>query len=204
MENLLLKDCETLNFKEKEVLEILEKTGAILNGHFLLTSGTHSDGYIQCARLLQYPSYAEKVLKLIAEKIKHLDIEIVVGPALGGIIVAYELGRQLNKKAMFAERKDGIMQFRRGFVIKPGEKVLITEDVVTAGTSTMEVKKLVEERGAEVIGVACIVDRRSPEYSRLDLPLYSALKMNINTYAPDKCPLCKEGKPLENPGSRFI
>ena len=164
----IIKDYK-LNFEEKEVLEILKKSGAILNGHFLLTSGTHSDGYIQCARILQYPAYAEKVLKLITEKIKHLDMEIVIGPALGGIIVAYELGRQLNKKAMFAERKDGIMQFRRGFVIKPGEKVLITEDVVTAGTSTMEVKKLVEERGAEVIGVACIVDRRNPEYNRLIL-----------------------------------
>lgn len=204
MENSLFKDYNSLNIKEKEVLELLEKTGAILSGHFLLTSGIHSDGYIQCARILQYPSYAEKVLKLVTEKIKHLEMDIVVGPALGGIIVAYELGRQLNKKAMFAERKDGIMQLRRGFVIKPGEKVLITEDVVTAGTSTMEVKKLVEERGAEVIGVACIVDRRSQEYSRLDLPLYSALKMNINTFAPDKCPLCKAGKPLENPGSRFI
>ncbi len=204
MENALLKNYSALNIKEKEVLEILKKTGAILNGHFLLTSGTHSDGYIQCARILQYPSYAKRVLKLIAEKVKNLDMEIVVGPALGGIIVAYELGRQLNKRAMFAERKDGIMQLRRGFVIKPGEKILITEDVVTAGTSTMEVKRLVEDRGGNVIGVACIVDRRSPEYNILDLPLYSALKMNINTYAPDKCPLCEMGKPLENPGSRFI
>ena len=147
MEDLLTESYKALNFQEKEVLKILKKTGAILKGHFLLTSGTHSDGYIQCARILQYPSYARKVLELIAEKVKNLDIEIVVGPALGGIIVAYELGRQLNKRAMFAERKDGIMQFRRGFVIKPGEKVLITEDVVTAGTSTMEVKKLVEEKG---------------------------------------------------------
>jgi orotate phosphoribosyltransferase len=206
MENLLLKEkgYDMLNLEEREVLEILQKTGAILKGHFLLTSGTHSDGYIQCARILQYPSYAKKVLELVAEKVKHLDMEIVVGPALGGIIVAYELGRQLNKRAMFAERKDGIMQFRRGFVIKPGEKVLITEDVVTAGTSTMEVKRLVEERGADVIGVACIVDRRSPEYNLLDLPLYSALKMSINTYTPDDCPLCRMGKPLENPGSRFI
>ena len=204
MEDLLTESYKALNFQEKEVLEILKKTGAILKGHFLLTSGTHSDGYIQCARILQYPSYARKVLELIAEKVRHLDMEIVVGPALGGIIVAYELGRQLNKRAMFAERKDGIMQFRRGFVIKPGEKVLITEDVVTAGTSTMEVKKLVEEKGADVIGVACIVDRRNPEYSLISLPLYSALKLNINTYVPEMCPLCKMGKPLENPGSRFI
>ena len=193
----------TLSPKEKGVLAILKKTGALLNGHFLLTSGIHSDGYIQCARILQYPSYAREVIELIARKVKDLDMEIIVGPALGGIIAAYELGRQLNKRAMFAERKNGVMQLRRGFVVKPGEKVLITEDVVTAGTSTGEVKRLVEERGAVVIGVACIVDRRSPGYS-LDIPMYSALKMSINTYLPEECPLCKIGEPLENPGSRFI
>lgn len=203
MENLLLKNVTVLSREEREVWEILKKTGAILGGHFLLSSGIHSDGYIQCARILQYPSYATQVIKLIADKVRHLEMEIVVGPALGGIIVAYELGRQLNKKAMFAERKEGIMQLRRGFVIKPGEKVLITEDVVTTGKSTMEVKELVEKRGAEVIGIACIVDRRSKEYS-LPLPLYSALTMNIKTYSPEECPLCQRGAPLENPGSRFI
>ena len=203
MENLLLKDITELSREEREVWEILKKTEAILSGHFLLSSGIHSNGYIQCARILQYPSYATQVIKLIADKVRHLEIDLVVGPALGGIIVAYELGRQLNKKAMFAERKEGIMQLRRGFVIKPGEKVLITEDVITTGKSTMEVKELVEKRGAEVIGVACIVDRRSKEYS-LPLPLYSALLMNIKTYSPEECPLCRRGAPLENPGSRFI
>jgi orotate phosphoribosyltransferase len=203
MENLLLKDITELSREEREVWEILKKTEAILSGHFLLSSGIHSNGYIQCARILQYPSYATQVIKLIADKVRHLEIDIVVGPALGGIIVAYELGRQLDKKAMFAERKEGIMQLRRGFVIKPGEKILITEDVVTTGKSTMEVKELVEERGAEVIGVACIVDRRSKEYS-LPLPLYSALQMNIKTYSPEECPLCQRGVSLENPGSRFI
>ncbi len=203
MENLLVKKEKVLTSEEKEIWEILKKTGAILNGHFLLSSGIHSDGYIQCARMLQYPYHADRVLKLIAQKVKHLDIEIVVGPALGGIIVAYELGRQLHKKAMFAERKDGIMQFRRGFVIRPGEKVLITEDVVTTGKSTLEVKELVEERGADVIGVACIVDRRSEDY-RLDIPLYGALQMDIKTYTPENCPLCRKGIPIENPGSRFI
>jgi len=203
MENLLLKNVTALSREEREVWEILKKTGAILDGHFLLSSGMHSDGYIQCARILQYPSYATQVIKLIADKVRHLEIDLVVGPALGGIIVAYELGRQLDKKAMFAERKEGIMQLRRGFIIKPGEKVLITEDVVTTGKSTMEVRELVEKRGAEVIGVACIVDRRSKEYS-LPLPLYSALPMNIKTYSPEECPLCRRGVPLENPGSRFI
>ena len=133
MENLLIKKEKDLTVDERNILEILKKTGAILSGHFLLSSGIHSDGYIQCARMLQYPFYANEVLNLVAKKVQHLDIETVVGPALGGIIVAYELGRQLQKRAMFAERKDGIMQFRRGFVIKPGEKVLITEDVVTTG-----------------------------------------------------------------------
>jgi len=203
MESLLVKKEKKLTLKERNIFEILKKTGAILNGHFLLSSGIHSDGYIQCARMLQYPFYADQVLKYIAEKIQNLDIKIVVGPALGGIIVAYELGRQLDKKAMFAERKDGIMQFRRGFVIKPGEKVLITEDVITTGKSTTEVKNLVEQMGANVIGVVCIVDRRSKDYS-LDIPFYSALKMDIKTYSPENCPLCNEGIPIENPGSRFI
>ncbi|MFA7575437.1 MAG: orotate phosphoribosyltransferase [Arcobacteraceae bacterium] len=186
-----------------KILNILKETGALLEGHFLLSSGIHSDGYIQCARMLQYPFYANEVLNLVAKKVQHLDIETVVGPALGGIIVAYELGRQLQKRAMFAERKDGIMQFRRGFVIKPGEKVLITEDVVTTGKSTLEVKELVEERGAKVIGVACVVDRRSEEY-RLDIPVYGALQMDIKTYTQRDCPLCQQRIPIENPGSRFI
>lgn len=203
MEKLLVKKEKKLTLEEQEIWEILKRTGAILGGHFLLSSGIHSDGYIQCARMLQYPFHADQVLKLIAKKVRHLDIEIVVGPALGGIIVAYELGRQLHKKAMFAERKNGIMQFRRGFVIRPGEKVLITEDVITTGKSTLEVKELVEERGADVIGVACIVDRRSEEYY-LDIPLYGALKMDIQTYSPEDCPLCRQGIPIENPGSRFI
>ena len=203
MENLLVKEKNRMTLEEREVLQILKNTGAILSGHFLLSSGIHSDGYIQCARILQYPYHADRVIKLIAQKVRHLDIEIVVGPALGGIIVAYELGRQLNTRAMFAERKDGIMQLRRGFVIRPGEKVLITEDVVTTGKSTLEVKELVEERGADVIGVACIVDRRSAEY-QLDIPLYGALTMDIKTYSPENCPLCRQGIPIENPGSRFI
>lgn len=203
MENLLVKEEKKMTLEERDILQILKNTGAILRGHFLLSSGIHSDGYIQCARMLQYPFYADQVLKLIAQKVRHLDIEIVVGPALGGIIVAYELARQLHKKAMFAERKDGIMQFRRGFIIKPGEKVLITEDVVTTGKSTLEVKELVEQRGADVIGVACIVDRRSKDY-RLDIPLYGALQMDIKTYSPENCPLCRKGIPIENPGSRFI
>jgi len=203
MENLLIKKEKELTDKEKDIWDIFKKTGAILSGHFLLSSGIHSDGYIQCARMLQFPYYAERVLKLISEKVRHLDIETVVGPALGGIIVAYELARQINKKAMFAERKNDIMQLRRGFVIKPGEKVLITEDVVTTGKSTLEVKELVEQRGANVIGIACIVDRRSVDY-RLDIPLYSALQMNVKTYSPENCPLCRQGIAIENPGSRFI
>ncbi len=192
-----------MNPVDKEIWEILKKTGAILNGHFLLSSGIHSNGYIQCARMLQYPFYAEKVIKRITDQVQSMEVEVVIGPALGGIIVAYELGRQLGTKAMFAERKDGIMQLRRGFVIKPGEKILITEDVVTTGKSTLEVKELVEERGARVIGVACIVDRRSPD-CKLNMPLYYALQMNIQTYSPEACPLCRKGIPIENPGSRFI
>lgn len=182
--------------------ELLKETGALLNGHFLLSSGLHSDGYVQCARLLQYPDKAEKVIEVLAEKVKDLDIDLVVGPAMGGVIVAYELARQLGKPAIFTERDDqGNMSLRRGFEIKKGTRVLITEDVVTSGKSSLEAIKVVEEHGGEVIGITCIVDRTSAE---LEYPLYGGLKLNLKTYTKDECPMCKEDMELVKPGSRKI
>ncbi|MDU2112386.1 MAG: orotate phosphoribosyltransferase, partial [Clostridiales bacterium] len=132
--------------------------------------------------------------------IKDLDIDLVVGPAMGGVIVSYELGRQLNKEAVFTERKDGVMQLRRGFEVKPGAKIIISEDVVTTGKSTLETKKALEELGGEVIGVACIADRTS---APIGMPIYSAIKLDIQVHEADDCPLCKEGKiELVKPGSR--
>ncbi|EES92177.1 orotate phosphoribosyltransferase [Clostridium sp. K25] len=183
------------------VIEILKEVGALLEGHFLLSSGRHSNRYVQCARLLQYPDRAEKVLSVIYNKVKDLDFDIVLGPAMGGVIVAYELGRQLGKPAIFTERVDGKMTLRRGFEIQKGQKVLITEDVITTGKSSMETAEVIKSLGGEVIGIACIADRKS---SNINYPIYSAIEVKIESYEKENCPLCKEGIPYVKPGSRKI
>ncbi|WP_435787949.1 orotate phosphoribosyltransferase [Clostridium sp.] len=183
------------------VLEILKESGALLEGHFLLSSGRHSNRYCQCAKLLQYPDKAEKVLSVVTQKIKDIEFDIVVGPAMGGIIVAYEVGRQTGKPAIFTERVNGTFELRRGFEIKTGQKVLITEDVVTTGKSSLETIKVLEELGAEVIGICCIVDRGS---SKIDYPIYSSIKLEIESYDTTNCPLCKAGTAYIKPGSRNI
>ncbi|MDO5725500.1 MAG: orotate phosphoribosyltransferase [Tissierellia bacterium] len=188
----------------EKLIQYFEESGALLKGHFLLSSGLHSDGYVQCAKLLQYPDKAEKVVAKIVEKLKkdNIEADLVVGPALGGIIVAYELGRQLGIPAMFAERNDeGEMVLRRGFKIEPGTKVLMAEDVITTGKSTKEAMKPVEEMGGEVIAFCTMVDRID---RAMELPLYSAIKLKINTFEKSKCPLCKLGDEAIKPGSRKI
>ena len=183
-----------------DVVEILKKSDALLEGHFLLSSGKHSNRYVQCAKVLRFPQYAEQVLSTVVEQIKDLDIDLVVGPAMGGVIVSYELGRQLNKETVFTERKDGVMELRRGFEVKPGAKIIIAEDVVTTGKSTIETKEALEKLGGEVIGVACIANRTSKD---IGMPIYSAIKLDIQVHDADECPLCKEGNiELGKPGSR--
>lgn len=181
--------------------EMLKETEAFLEGHFLLSSGKHSDGYVQCAKLLMYPDKAEKAVKLIVEKLKDIDFDIIVGPAMGGVIVSYELGRQTGKPSIFVEREDGEMKLRRGFTIEKGQRVLIAEDVVTTGKSSYEAIGAVEDNGGKVIGIACIVDRSSGD---IKYPIYSGVKLNINTYEKEDCPLCKENIPVLKPGSRKI
>lgn len=182
------------------VIEILKECDALLDGHFLLSSGKHSDRYIQCAKVLRFPDKTEKVLSTVVEKIKNLDIDLVVGPAMGGVIVSYELGKQLGKESVFTERKDGQMQLRRGFEVKPGAKIIIAEDVVTTGKSTIETKKVLESLGGKVIGVACIADRTNND---IGMPIYSAIKLDIKVYEANDCPLCKLGNiDLVKPGSR--
>jgi orotate phosphoribosyltransferase len=141
------------------------------------------------------------VLSVVTQKIKDIDFDVVVGPAMGGIIVAYEVGRQIGKPAIFTERVNGIFELRRGFEIQKGQKVLITEDVVTTGKSSLETIKVLEELGAEVIGICCIVDRGS---STIDYPIYSSIKLEIESYDPGNCPLCKQGTAYIKPGSRNI
>ncbi len=186
---------------KEAIIDILKKSDALLEGHFLLSSGKHSNRYVQCAKVLRFPQYAEKVLSFVVDKVKDLEIDLVVGPAMGGVVVAYEVGRQLGKEAIFTERVDNVMALRRGFEIKKGAKILITEDVVTTGKSTLEVKKLLEELGGEVVGVACIADRTSND---IGIPIYSAIELEIQVYEKDDCPLCKENIPVVKPGSRKI
>lgn len=188
---------------KKKMNEILEKTGVLLNGHFLLTSGKHSNRYMQCAKIFQHPDISAEVSKDLAEKFDGCDIDIVIGPAIGGIILAYEVARQLEVKALFAERENGSMALRRGFEIKAGSRVLVVEDVITTGGSVKEVIELVRALGGEVVGVASVVDR-SGGRALFDVPFKSVMKIEIETYEPEECPLCKEGSVAVKPGSRNL
>lgn len=186
-----------------EAIEIFIKANALLTGHFRLTSGRHSNKYMQCAQVLQYPQYASVLCDSLAEKFKGTQVDLVVGPAMGGIIVAYEVGRALGVKTFFTERENGAMALRRGFTINPGEKVLVVEDVVTTGGSVKEVIDVVREKGGEVVGVGVLVDRSNGTVD-FGVPTQSILKMEIVSYPPEECPLCKEGLPVVKPGSRQV
>jgi orotate phosphoribosyltransferase len=188
---------------DEEILNIFLKTEALLNGHFLLTSGRHSNQYFQCAKVLQYPNYTELVCKKIAEFFKDYEIDTVIAPAMGGIIVGQEVARQLGKRAIFAEREDKNLTLRRGFEIKLGEKFLVCEDVVTTGGSVFEVIDIVKQNNGIVVGVGFIVDRSNGKV-QFGVPQVSALKLNVVSYLPEECPLCKEGIPVVKPGSRKI
>lgn len=188
--------------RAEELVEALRATGALLEGHFVLTSGLHSGRYIQCARLLQYPWQAEAVGRALAERVRDLHPEAVVGPALGGILVAHELGRALGVRALFAEREGETLALRRGFSLTPGERVVIAEDVVTTGGSTLETAEVVTAGGGVVVGAASIVDRRGPRAKGLPFPLFSLLRLEVPTFPPEACPLCRDGVPPTKPGSR--
>ncbi len=189
----------------EHLLSIFRDSGALLEGHFQLTSGLHSDRYFQCARVLQYPQYTGLLCGELAERFRPARIEVVVAPALGGIVVGQEVGRQLRARTIFAERKEGVMQLRRGFQIAPGENVLVCEDVVTTGGSVSEVISLVRRGGGKVAGVAFIVDRSGGKV-QFDMDpggiQCSLMAMDVVTYAAAECPLCAGGHPVVKPGSR--
>ncbi len=183
-------------------LEILKSCEAFLEGHFLLSSGRHSSAYCQMAFLQQYPDKCAQVMESVAAQLADTDVDVIVGPAMGGIVYAYELGRQLGKRAIFTERVDNVMTLKR-FAIHPGEKCVIAEDVVTTGISSLETKRVIEEAGGVCLGIVCVVDRTKPEAPSPIPILASALQLDLPTYAPEECPLCKEGKlPLVHLGSR--
>ncbi|WRS26808.1 orotate phosphoribosyltransferase [Oscillospiraceae bacterium MB08-C2-2] len=189
--------------ENKAVLEIFKECGSLLEGHFLLTSGKHSDRYCQCALLLQHPDKAAVVVKEIADQVKDLAPTVVVGPAMGGVVVAYELARQLGVNGIFTERENGEMTLRRGFHLSPEDRVLISEDVITTGKSTLETVAVIEAAGAKVIGLTALVDRRTPDI-QLPFPVYAATTLSVQTFEADACPICEKGTPIVKPGSRKL
>jgi orotate phosphoribosyltransferase len=186
---------------EQEILDIFKKSGALLTGHFLLTSGRHSDKYFQCAKVLQYSNYTEPLCKMIADKFRNTEIDTVIAPAIGGLVVGQEVARQLNKRFIFAEREDKKLTLRRGFNLDENEKVLVCEDVVTTGGSVFEVIDIIKNNKAKVVGVGFIVDRSNGKVD-FSFPQISALKMEVVSYLSDDCPLCREDIELVKPGSR--
>jgi orotate phosphoribosyltransferase len=186
---------------EAEVLTIFRRSGALLDGHFRLSSGLHSPGYLQCALVLQHPREAEVLGAALGNLVRSLGAEIVLSPAMGGIVIGQEVGRALGVRAIFAERQDGALTLRRGFALDPGEKVLVVEDVVTTGGSTRETMEVARAAGAVVVGACAIVDRSGGKQG-LDVPFHALLPMDVKTYQPDACPLCQQGIAVVKPGSR--
>lgn len=190
---------------EEKIIKTLRESGALKSGHFLLSSGLHSDRYCQCATLFENPKYGRQVAKLMSQVIpSDFRIDVVLAPALGAVLWGYELASFINARSIFAERKPGQpFELRRGFQINKGEKVLLAEDVITTGKSIKEMVPLVEEAGGEVAGFATIVDRSRSTF-KPEEQLFSLVSLDFETYQPEDCPLCNEGKPLVKPGSRDV
>ena len=183
----------------EDVLELLKKAEGVLNGHFCLTSGLHSNIYFQCAKLYQYPEITEELGKRLAKALKDVEFDTIVAPAIGAMIIGYETAKQSKKRNLFVERKDGEMQLRRGYTLKKGERVVIIEDVITTARTIKETMEAIKEFEPEVVAVGCIVDRTK---GQTDYNIKSLLQIDPVVYEPDNCPLCKEGIPLVKPGSR--
>jgi orotate phosphoribosyltransferase len=186
---------------ETEVLELFRQSGALLEGHFRLSSGLHSDRYLQSALVLQHPDFAEQLGRALGARLAHLDPTVVLSPALGGIVIGQEVGRAMQIRAIFAERQDGKLALRRGFSLDASDRVVVIEDVITTGLSTRETCDAAEAAGARVLGAGSIIDRGS-DPARLNIPLQSLVRMEVPAYQPDSCPLCAKGIPVVKPGSR--
>ena len=187
---------------EAEVLTIFRRSGALLEGHFRLSSGLHSPGYLQCALVLQHPREAEALGAALGNLMRSFGAQTVLSPAMGGIVIGQEVGRALNVRAIFAERQDGALSLRRGFALEPGETVVVVEDVVTTGGSTRETMDVARAAGAAVVGACAIVDRSGGKQG-LDVPFRALLPMDVRTYQPEECPLCQQSVPIAKPGSRI-
>ncbi|MDY3778784.1 MAG: orotate phosphoribosyltransferase [Candidatus Limousia pullorum] len=189
----------------ERVIEILKEAGVLLEGHFRLTSGRHSNKYLQCAKIFRNTKYSEELCAALAEQFADEGVEVVIGPAMGAVQMAYEVSRHLKCENFFAEREaDGKMALRRGFEVKPGMKVLLVEDVVTTGGSVKEVLELVKAAGADVVGIGSIVDRTGGKID-FGVPFKAVISVEVESWEPENCPLCKEGKlELVKPGSRKV
>ena len=186
---------------EADVLDLFRHSGALLDGHFRLSSGLHSDRYLQSALVLQYPDLAERLGVALAALARQLEPTAVLSPALGGIVIGQEVGRALGVRALFAERQDGGLVLRRGFTLSPSDRVLVVEDVVTTGGSTRETIAVATAAGARVLGAAAIIDRGT-DPTRLDLPFQSLVHLDVPAYPPEACPMCAQGLAVVKPGSR--
>ena len=191
---------------QEQVRQLLVETKAVLEGHFLLTSGLHSPLYVEKFNVLQHPEYTEKLCKELAERFKNKGVQTVMGPMTGGILLAHEVGKALGTRAIFTEREKGKMALRRGFCIKPGERVLIVEDIVTTGGSVQEVVDVVKAAGGEIVGVGLLVDRSGgkAEFGVPKEDVQALLNLEVPTYEPETCPLCKEGVPMTERGSHHL
>ncbi|MCA9751626.1 MAG: orotate phosphoribosyltransferase [Gemmatimonadetes bacterium] len=187
--------------REEALLKAFQETNALRRGHFRLSSGLHSGVYFQSALVLQHPDRAEVLGRALAKALAPARPEAIVGPALGGLIIGWEVARELDVRGLFTERKDGVMELRRGFVLSPGERVAVVEDVVTTGKSTRETMEALRQAGGEVVAVGAIVDRSGGGVD-FGVPFHSLLSLPVETWDPEACPECQRGAPLEKPGSR--
>jgi len=186
-----------------ELLDLFRRSGALLDGHFRLTSGLHSAGYLQCALVLQHPDAAERLGRALADRLREMRPTVVLSPALGGIVIGHEVARALGARALFAERQDGVLTLRRGFSISENDRVLVVEDVLTTGGSTRETIQVAVAAGGRVVAGASIVDR-SGGTVRFDVPFETLLEVSFPTFQPDACPQCAQGLPVVKPGSRVV
>jgi orotate phosphoribosyltransferase len=189
------------NINQDDVLNLFRQSGALLEGHFRLSSGLHSGGYLQCALVLQHPRHAEALGQALAAKLARLSASAVLSPALGGLIIGHEVARALGVRAIFAERQDKVLTLRRGFSLGPDDRVIVIEDVVTTGGSTRETMAVAEASGATVVAAGAVIDR-SGGAPNLTVPFESLVTLSLPTYEPDNCPMCKAGTPVVKPGSR--
>lgn len=188
---------------QQGIFEIFEKAKALLKGHFLLSSGLHSDLYFEKFQVLQHPEYVEILCQRLATLFEEEKIEVVVGPTTGGIIIAYEVAKNLKTRSVFAELEEDVRVFKRGFSLKKGERVLVVDDILTTGKSVNEVVDLAKKHGGDIIGIGVLLDRSGGK-AKFEYPLKALATTEVKNYSPDECPLCKKGEPLVKPGSRKI